>query len=72
MLRKKYGDQVAFTYINISETAGRQEALDRGLRLGTPQLIFQSIEGELIRQWHGPVTFKEVEPTFIELLVESS
>ena len=72
MLRKKYGDQVAFTYINISESTGRDTAVERGFRLGTPQLVLQSIDGEPIMLWHGPVTFKEVEPTFIELLNKSS
>lgn len=67
-LRKEFRDSVDFTYINISNVAGREQAVERGLRLGTPQLLLHDGDGDLIQKWFGPVAFKEVAPTFTALI----
>ena len=67
-LKKKYGAQVEFTYIKISDRDGRKQAVDRGFRIGSPTLMLHDGSGEVVERWFGEVALSEIEPSFVQLL----
>ena len=68
-IRRKYGRQVDFVYVNVSQDEGERIAREHGV-IGTPTLLLLDSEGRQTNVLRGTLPKSVIEQAANDLVVE--